>query len=171
MAVARIRSRTSGMTVRLDWDGVDRTVKAFRDVRRDLSRELTELERDVGERVVLPWVRLKAGHLKVDGRSVADTLAVRRRRSAPYITTTMRGLRGRAVGLQEFGGTVRTPIRPRRAKALAINGNVRAVVTTARHYRAARFMQDGVAASQHAFGSEVRDEIVDRFFRPHFEIT
>jgi hypothetical protein len=91
----------------------------------------------------------------------------------------MRGMRARAAGLLEFGGTVRTPLRPKpgrspdttgRPPALSnINGTPRAVVRTARHYRARRYLQDAVDQRLPMFGEHVRDEIV-AFFHDPFDI-
>jgi hypothetical protein len=86
-------------------------------------------------------------------------------------------MRARAAGLLEFGGTVRTPLRPKpgrstptgRPPALNVNGSPRAVVRTARHYRARRYLQDAVDERLPMFGEHVRDEIVG-FFHDPFDI-
>jgi hypothetical protein len=88
---------------------------------------------------------------------------VRKSAKGPYLTTSFRGIRARAAGLQEFGGTIRTPIVPKRKKALLINGSPRAIVTKARHYRARHYLSDAAEQQLGMFGEHVRDEIVTCF--------
>lgn len=170
MATGKVRSRAGGMNINVDVEGVERTTREFREVRRQLATDLSDLEAGVAERTVLPEAQRRASGLRVEGQPVAASLVVRKRRSAPYMTTRLRGKRGRAVGLLEYGGTVRTVIRPRTKQALTINGELRSVVRAARHYRGREFMSGAVDERLGQFGREVREEIVDRFFRPRFEI-
>lgn len=170
MAVARVRSRGAGITVDVDVD-LDRTTRAFRDVRRDIGRQFDQVLAEAAEAVVLPEAKRRAGHLKVEGESTAGALIVRKRRTAPYLTTKFRGRKARAAGLQEFGGVVRTEILPRKKKAVVVNGQPVARVTKARHYRAHRFMIDAVDAKVDVFGDRARNELVAIFQRSGFEVV
>jgi hypothetical protein len=169
MAAGRVRSRASGVSLSVEMDGVDRTAREFRDVRRRITRELDEVERRAAEQSVLPEAKLKAGRFSVDGESVGSHLVVRRARNGPELTTNLRGIRARAAGLLEFGGTVRTPIVPTKKKALLVNGHPVAIVRNARHYRAHQYLTDAAHASLDEFGGNVRDRIVEFF--DAFEIT
>lgn len=174
MATGSVKSRGGGLSIHVGVDGVEKTERAYRDVRNRVARDLTALEQQAAEREVLPAAKAFASNLSVAGKRVASTLVVRKQRSAPYITTSMRGVRGRAVGLQEYGGTVKTPIRPRagrqgrdrRPPALRIGGQFRSVVRTERHYRAHRFMGRAVDDRLESFGQAVRDGIVSFFHDP-----
>lgn len=170
MARARIRSRGTGMSVTVDVD-VDRTTRAFRDVRRQISRDFDQVQADAAEKTVLPEAKRRAHGLRVEGQSTAAMLVVRKRRTAPFMTTRFRGRKARAAGLQEFGGTVRTEIRPRHRKAVVVNGQPVAVVRTAREYRGQKFMFGAVDARMDEFGREVRESLVDVFFRQGFEVS
>lgn len=169
MARARVRSRGTGLAVDIDVD-LERTSRAFRDVRRDIGRDFDQVLADAAEAVVLPEARRRAGNLKVEGTPVGPALVIRKRRSAPYMTTRFRGRKGRAAGLQEFGGVVRTEIRPKRGKAVVVNGQPVARVTKARHYRAHKFMYGSVDAKLDVFGERVRHELVNVFARQGFEV-
>jgi hypothetical protein len=170
MAFARVKSRGTGVTLDIEVDSAT-TVRALRDVRRQIGKDFDQVMAMAAEEVVLPDARRRAGHLKVGEASVAAALVVRKRRTAPYMTSRLRGSKARAVGLLEFGGTVRAEIRPRHGKALVINGQPVARVTKARHYRAHRFMYGAVDAKVDVFGDRVRDELVAFFAHKGFEVT
>lgn len=170
MARSRIRSRGTGLSLDVDLDELRRPAVAFRDVRRQIARDFDQTQAVAAERTVLPDARQRAGRYKVEGESVGPSLIVRRARRGPYLTTVLRGQRGRAVGLLEFGGTVRKVILPKRKKALTVNGQPVAVVRTPRHYEARHFMQDAAHARLSDFGDEVRDLLVDVFGGQGFEI-
>ena len=170
MATSRIRSRGTGLAVTVDANGLDRKAKAFRDVRAQIARDFDEAQATAAERTVLPDARRRAAGLRVEGQPVAAALIVRRARKAPYLTSRLRGRRARAVGLLEFGGTVRKVLAPKRAKALTINGDFVAVVRTPRVYQAREFMGDAARARLHEFGEEVRGLLVDVFADQGFDI-
>jgi hypothetical protein len=170
MAASRVRSRAGGLSLGVEVDGLDRTAREFKEVRRRVARELADVEARAAEQdraARRPSAR-RTGTRSTASRSAAH-LVVRRRARGPELTTNFRGIRARAAGLIEHGGTVKTPILPKKAKALNINGSPRAAVRTARHYRAHRFLQDSVDEQLHMFGEHVRDAIVDFFSEP-FEI-
>jgi hypothetical protein len=166
MARSRVRSRASGLALGVEVDGLDRTSREFKEVRRRIARELADVEAQAAERTVLPTAKRAANRYKVDGEPIGSHLVVRRRARGPELTTNFRGIRARAAGLLERGGTVKTPILPKKAKALNINGSPRAAVRSARHYRARLFLQDSVDEQLHTFGEHVRDAIVDFFGEP-----
>lgn len=168
MAASRIRSRSSGLALNLELDGFDRTAAEFREVRRRLTKDLVEVERQAAERAVLPAAKQSASRFKVAGESIGSHLVVRKLRSGPQLTTNFRGIRARAAGLTEFGGTIRTPILPKKGRALVVNGHPVANVRTIRHYRARHYLTDAAHAQLGEFGERVRDDIVE-FFAPPFE--
>lgn len=167
---ARLRSRGAGVTLEVQVD-VAHTIRTFRDVRREIARGFDQIQAEAAEKTVLPEAKRRASGLRVEGSSTAAALVVRKRRTAPFMTTRFRGRKARAAGLQEFGGTVRTEIRPRKKKAVVVNGQPVAVVRTAREYRARKFMFGAVDSKMDEFGAEVRDGLVDVFFRQGFEVV
>lgn len=169
MASARVRSRGTGLTLDVEVD-TSTTLRALRDVRRQIGKDFDQVLAMAAETVVLPDARRRAGALKIEGVPVSSALVVRKRRTAPYMTSRLRGSKARAVGLLEFGGTVRAEIRPRHKKALVVNGQPVARVTTARHYRAHRFMYGAVDAKVGVFGDRVRRELVAFFALQGFEV-
>jgi hypothetical protein len=170
MARSRIRSRGTGLSldIQVDTAAADR---AFRAVKRDIGRAFDQILANAAEHTVLPDAQRRAGNLKIEGDSTAAGLVVRKRRTAPFLTTRFRGRKGRAAGLQEFGGVVRTEIRPRRKKAVVVNGQPVARVTKARHYRAHKFLFGAVDANLDEFAQQARDDLVDIFARNGFEVT
>jgi hypothetical protein len=170
MASSRVRSRASGLTIGVEADGFDRTAREFKEVRRRITKDLVEVERQAAEHTVLPEAKHNASRYKVAGDSLGSHLVVRKARSGPQLTTNFRGIRARAAGLLEFGGTVRTEIRPVRKRALLVNGQPIAIVRTARVYRARHYLTDAAHGRLDEFGEHVRDAIVD-FFGPPFDRT
>jgi hypothetical protein len=132
-------------------------LRALRDVKRRSAGTSTRSSRSRPSDTVLPDARRRAGNLKIEGDPIAAALVVRKRRTAPFMTTRFRGSQGPGGGLLEFGGTVRAEIRPRRKKALVVNGQPVARVTKARHYRAHKFMFGAVDAKLDVFGDRARD--------------
>jgi hypothetical protein len=56
---------------------------------------------------------------------------VRKIRGGARLTSKLRGVRARAVGLLEFGGTVRQAITPHNKKALMIPGSAHPIARVA----------------------------------------
>lgn len=135
----------------------------FKAARKDLNRRTKDGFRAAGEKVALPSAKRNAAGLKVAGRSVAGSLIVRPTARTAYLTSNLRGILGRAVGLQEFGGTVRTIIRPKKAKALRINGGFAASVTTPRHYKGKHFLSDSVTHNRPRIAEAVKREILKAY--------
>lgn len=130
---------TGGLRVTARIDAV-KTSDEFKAARHDIGVRLKEGLKAAGEEVALPKAKLLAANLKVAGESTATSLVVRPRARDAVLTTTMRGKLGRAVGLQEMGGTVKTPILPKRKRAVVVNGQPVAKVATPRHYTGRHFL-------------------------------
>lgn len=128
------------ITVKVEDEGVKR---ALRESRRDIDKDVRRELKDAAEIATLPIAR------SLGPSFAASTFAIRAGRRQVSLTTKARGMTRRIVGLLEFGGTVRTTILPRRAKALAIPGiGFRAAVRGPRRYRAKRFMQTAAERSR-----------------------
>lgn len=84
----------------------------FREARRDLRRRTRAGLIRAGERAALPTARALAPSF------IAPTLVVRARASYAMLTTRLRGKLARIAGLLHWGGTIRKPIYPSKAKAL-----------------------------------------------------
>lgn len=136
----------------------DRASREFKEARRDLGGKMREALRVAGERAALPAARAAAWS------PFAGTLVVRSTRSSAYITTRLRGKKGRAVGLLEWGGTVRTKIVPKSKLALTVGPDVvRANVTTPRHYRASLRLTKAVQARRAEIDETVLREVMTAF--------
>jgi hypothetical protein len=94
----------------------------FKAARRDLNHRTKDGLTRAGEKVALPDAKHNAAHLRVNGVPVGPTLYVRSTQRTAYLASRMRGKANRAVGLLEFGGVVRTEIKPRKAQALYFGG-------------------------------------------------
>lgn len=138
--------------------------EAFKRVRRQANRTAREAVQIAATKVILPDAKRRIG-----GGKTAATLVVRKGRVA-YLTTTLRGKKGRYVGLLEFGGTVRTRLVPKRAKALLINGRFAANVTAPRTYKAKLFLTNAVHDNLPAIEEQTRSEIMVLFAKENFEV-
>jgi hypothetical protein len=143
-------------------------VEDFRQVRRELDPLIKEGLRVAGERIVLPGAKVLAGNLKVtDGGGnqtlTASTLTVKARARDAILTSTLTGPLNRAVGLQEFGGDVSTPIYPVVKDALVVNGQPVASVTTTRHYEGHGFLTGAVDAELDAFADALLEHEMRAF--------
>jgi hypothetical protein len=170
VARSTIRSAT-GLRVNVEVEGLERTDRAFKDVRNRAARNLREIQQHAAEEEVLPRAKRKASGLKVAGQSAPGRFVITKGlRNSVVLTTSLRGVRARAVGLIEFGGTVHTPILPKKKKALAFGGRFAAKVTTVRHYRARLYMTKARDEGLRAFGENVRDRLVGEFAAEGFEV-
>lgn len=170
--MARARIRSGGLIMDVELEGLEATERAFRDVRTQVARGADAEAVQAAKLTIMPAAKRRAGNLKVAGASIAESLYIRRIRGGARLTTRLRGIRGRAVGLLEFGGTVHAPIRARKRKAIFIPGSAHpvSVVRTAREYRARRFMVGAKEEKLGAFERELRDRIVGFFERQGFEV-
>lgn len=146
----------------------ERASEDFKIARRDLDRRLKDGLQQAGEKVVLPDAKRRARNLAVTSPSgvkttTAGSLIVKPRARDAVLTTNMRGKLARAVGLQEFGGTVHTPIRPKKKKALVVNGQPVSVVDTPRVYKARHFLTGAVEAKRDQIGQAILDESMKAF--------
>lgn len=128
--------------------------EVFRKARREINARTRQGMVKAGEETVLPRAKTLAGNLRVNRRSVAGSLIVRATARSAYLGSQLRGQNNRTVGLQNYGGTVTTPILPKRGKqAILVNGSPRARVTTPRHYTGRRFLNRAVEERIDEYGT------------------
>jgi hypothetical protein len=136
---------------------------ALEATQRDIDRSLkTALVRGA-ERGAVPAVR-RMIHSR-SGRLSGSIVAKATARNV-YLTSNLRGKARAVAGLINHGGTVRTPIRPKRRgkrrRALRLAPGVfRAVVTTPRHYRGQHFLERGVDSVAHRIEADLDREVRD----------
>jgi hypothetical protein len=154
-----LRARTGGgllVAAKVDDDASPVLRKA---ARRELGRHVKTGLRRAAERAVLPSARRRAvQHAGAAGAA----LIVRSRASSAYLTCRS-ARQGRIVGLLNFGGTVRTPIRPKKGQAVVVNGQPVAQVTTPRVYHGAHFLERSVAETFPAFERILLTEVLKAF--------
>lgn len=149
-----------GFRVTID-DGA--VLAALRDARREIGQDVRRELLEVAERVALPIVR---GH--VPGRWGRSVIVKASTRNA-FLTTSLRGMQRRTFGMLNFGGISRSPIRPRRAKALAVGpGIIRASVTRPRKYAARHWIEKGAQAARGRFQAEMAER-VEKILRDRIE--
>jgi hypothetical protein len=144
----------------------------FKEARREINRRMRDALKEAGEEVALPAARVGASRFSVGGTPVAGTLVVRSTSRGAYITTRLRGRLARAVGLLEYGGTVRTPLTPKdggRGHFPVGGGEFRATVTGPRTYEPRLFMTGAVKTREGRIATSVRDRLLDAF-RPEFDV-
>ena len=163
----RSSSRVAGLRFHIDFDGFDGTKAALRATRTAVVRKQREMVRDAAEETILPGAKGAASPYDVGGQDVSAHLVIAKgvKSNAAFLTTSLRGKRASAVGLLEFGGTVKTPIEPKgRKQALAFGGgHPVARVTTPRKYDPRLFLTGAVSDHAGEFGDSVRDRIVGEF--------
>jgi hypothetical protein len=163
MARAALAIGGTNLKVYVDLHELEQRSEAFKESRRQIGRDVREGVQAAAERAVLPEARRRFGSGKV-----ASTLVVRKgTRQSAYITSTLRGKKGRFVGLLEFGGVVTTLIRPKRRQALVINGNPVAEVSTPRRYKARLWITSAVRSRFSAFEKALMQD-VERALRRWF---
>jgi hypothetical protein len=146
---------------------------AFKHARRDINARTRTGLVSAGEKVALPAARRGASRLKVAGASVADSLVAKGTTRSAYITSSLRGTKGRAVGLQEYGGRVDSIILPR-AKRRTKTGRPPALmgtrfahpvgrITKARHYPARGRMTRAIQAQEPQIQDAVMQETMKAF--------
>jgi hypothetical protein len=131
--------------------------EALRAAERAARREMRAALREAGEDTVLPVARARAWSV-IDNRIV-----IRSSTRAAWLTTSGPAKYGRIAGLMEFGGTVRTIVRPRTAQALSTPAGPRAAVKRPRHYKPRGILQFAVRSRLGAYEDAVGDRIADRF--------
>jgi hypothetical protein len=148
----RLMARAGGIEFRVTVEDAA-VLAALREARKEIAQDVKRELLEIAQRVVVPAAKQRVpGHWgpRVTARSTTTNA---------YLTTSLRGMQARAFGLLEHGGTVRTPIRPRRRQALAIApGIVRAAVTAPRHYVARQWLQKAVESQR----QRIEDELAER---------
>lgn len=149
-------------TIRVKVD--DRQVmRALRDSRSDIRRTVKRTMERSAERHILPKAKAEAP------RFIAPSLVIRSSGSGARLTTRWRGKKRAIVGVLSFGGTISTPLRPRRARALKLrDGSFVMRVDGPRTIRAKRFMQKGVNRGFRRFVAQV-DHDVTQMLRSRIE--
>lgn len=110
--------------------------RAARMVQKDVNAELT--------RYANGFIVPTAKHLAP--RIIRDTLIARGTSTGAVMTTTARGKRRAIVGATNFGGMARSPILPKRRKALRMpDGRLVAKVTTPRRIPGIHYMERALA--------------------------
>lgn len=138
----------------------EKATEEFKRARSELRQATKRGILHAGERIVLPTARRLA---PVATGRLRDSLIVKATTSSGYLTTNLRGKQARYVGLQEFGGTVKTPITPRKAKALKIGDRYVSKVGSPRHYHGKHFLTRAVEEKQSAIGRAMLDDIMKAF--------
>jgi hypothetical protein len=136
----------------------DKASGEFRQARRDINHQLRQALKKAAEHDALPAARVAAPAF-----AVPYLIAKATSRSA-YITA--RGPRwvGRALGLLEYGGTVRTPIVPRDAEALSIGPDIAvARVDTPRHYHPSLRLTKAVELRRPRIEESILREVMHAF--------
>lgn len=172
MARGQIKAGGLGLGLNIEMSELEQTSRIFKDARNRIARDLREVMAVVATDVVVPAARRRAGRLRTKrGRVGASIVARKGTGNAIYLTTSQGGKAGAVIGLFEFGGTVRAPIRPRAARrrrgghapAVMTPFGPRAAVLGPRHYHAHHFLEHARDEQLTAYGREVRDQIVTRF--------
>lgn len=144
-----------GMTIGIRVDDAA-VLHGLRAARRDLRPRMKRIQEDAATDVVMPRVRqLSPSFAK--GKMVARATS-----SAARVTTIARGMDRRRIGLHEYGGTVKTVLRPKRPGVRAIPvapGVFRANVKGPRHHTAHSFMRAAVNDRFAAYCARLRDDV------------
>lgn len=140
-----------------------KATEEFKQARRDINSRLKAAMERAGKRVVLPEAKRRVGGLRVEGVSVASSLVIRARSTTAFLTTSLRGRKARAVGLMEYGGTVHSPVLPKKKKAVVVNGQPIAAMTTPRHYRPRLFLTTAVHSNLPKTERVILEEVMHAF--------
>lgn len=133
--------------VNVQVDGVRKTDKAFKDVRRDVNKVMRDAQEQVGKRSVLPTVQARMRTVAGDW---ADTLYIKRDRVDVFIGSRLKGAENRAIGWLDFGGQ-RDRDHTRRAGPHVL----------------ARTLEQ----KQPEIRDQIKDAVLDRFKAEGFEVT
>ncbi len=126
-----------GIEITVDASAVNRGLK---ETRRDLNKWVKTRLTDAAERHTLPLAKHLAPSI------VRDSVTVKADTRSAFLTTTARGDMRAVFALTEFGGTIRTVIRPVNAKALRLsNGRFVAKVVKPRVIKGKGYNQKAAA--------------------------
>lgn len=150
-------SRGGAFRVRIE--GVEKTSAEFKEARKKIRRDVRGHVIEIGSRIILPSARQAAPSI------AASHLTVKATGSSGYLGVQGARRFDRIIGLWNFGGTVKTPIKPVTKKALAIRGTgiVIGAVKTPRHYRGTRKLEKVVNAHASHYFSELTKAIMQAF--------
>lgn len=136
----------------------DRASEGFKQARRDINGQLRDALKAAAEKEALPATR------KVAWSFIRPLLIARATTRSAYVTTRGARALGRAGGLLEFGGTVRTLLIPKKAKALALGPDlIRARVEGPRHYKPTLRLTRAVDARIEQIEQTMLQEIIQAF--------
>lgn len=125
-------------------------------VQKDANREVA----GYAQRHVVPTARTLAP------RIIADTITARAAAKGVWITTTARGKRRAIVGVTNFGGTIRTPILPRKRKAIRMpDGRFVSAVRTPRTIQGKHYLEAAVERHQAGLRRELTDALTSALQR------
>lgn len=156
-----LNTTRAGLRIEVDTDGLDLTKEQFAAARREMNARVKDGLGSAARTIALPEAKRLAPHHT--GR-LASSLTAKSTARAAYLTTALRGKKGRYVGLMEFGGTVRGTILPKGKKqALKINGRFVAKVTTPRHYKGKHFMERAVTGRRKQIDAAIQREVMRAF--------
>lgn len=142
------------ISVKID---ADRTSDEFKRIRRNARATAGEAAMRAGEKVALPAARRGAPGF------IRTTLYVKRRGTSAVLTTRLPGKKARVVGLLEYGGTVRTVIKPKGARALSTPQGPRAAVSGPRTYKGKHFMSDAIHKHRRQIDEAILEETMQAF--------
>lgn len=132
------------------------TIEAFRAARREMRKVVKTSVAQAAQRIVLPSVKRRAQpHL---GPFTTSLRAKAQGSGAAYITAT-NSKKGSVIALHNWGGMVRTQIRPKNKRALTVGDGVIAHVKTPRHYTGKKFIEAGIKEKLQEFNEHVGEDV------------
>lgn len=124
------------LTAHVDISGAE---EGLARIGRHIDRDATSVIAAYARRRILPATK------RLAPRIIADTLIVREEITKVAVTTNATGIRRRIVGITNEGGTIRTPIVPKKAKALHLaGGGFAAKVTKPRKIPGSHYIDQAV---------------------------
>jgi hypothetical protein len=135
----------------------EKTTAEFKQARKELNQKVKTGLIRAGERFAMPEARRRAP------KFIASTIVVKSTTRSAYLTTSLRGKKGRVVGLLEYGGTRKDKIVPTKKKAMTINGGFATTVTAPRTYKGKKFMNTAVEARLPETEEAIKDEVLLAF--------
>ena len=148
-------------------EGADRTSDEFKRARREVYRRARRGIKAAGEKSILPHARRET----TQHSPVAAGQVIVKTTTGDGFLTAQTVKQGRKLGLLNYGGTVRDPIKPKRKKqAVAFGGVVVAQVNTARVYHGTHFLEKARDEGFPEYERLLLTEVM-RAFDPDFEHT
>lgn len=116
-------------------------IQGMRRARREAGKLAKGAQREAAEEAILPEARRRAPTF------ARSRIAARARRTSAFLATSLPARLDRVVGLLEFGGAIRTPLRPKKRRALRLrDGSFVMAVNKPRKIEAKRLLQGAVEA-------------------------